>query len=282
VLYVAAEGGFGIERRLTAFRLHLGIDAADVPFFILTTAPDLCDPEADTEDLLAEIKHLAPSVGLIVLDTLSRVMAGGNENASDDMGALVRNCDRIREETGAHVMLVHHTGKDAAKGARGHSLLRAATDTEIEVKRDPQTKIITATMTKQRDGEVGQVYGFRLDPVEIGEDQDGDPITSCVIEPVEVDNMRGKTQGTKLTSDQELLMREIQNMAIDERHTSGEHYRLPLKAVVQRALVVGIDSNGKDRKRPYAVLKRLQVKGLIEREDESIILRKSYLVPISD
>jgi RecA-family ATPase len=70
---------------------------------------------------------------MIVLDTLSRVIAGGNENAPDDMGQLIGNCDRIRAEARAHVMLVHHTGKDEARGARGHSSLRAATDTEIEV-----------------------------------------------------------------------------------------------------------------------------------------------------
>jgi RecA-family ATPase len=51
-------------------------------------------------------------------------MAGGNENAPDDMGALVRNIDRLRAETGAAVLLVHHTGKDTSRGARGHSLAR--------------------------------------------------------------------------------------------------------------------------------------------------------------
>jgi hypothetical protein len=83
-------------------------------------------------------------IRLVVVDTLSRAMAGGNENAPDDMSAFIRNIDRIRQETGAHVLIVHHCGKDAAKGARGHSCLRAATDTKIELSHDTDTGMASA------------------------------------------------------------------------------------------------------------------------------------------
>jgi RecA-family ATPase len=58
----------------------------------------------------------------VVIDTLSRALAGGNENAPDDMGALVINTDKVRQLTGAALIYIHHSGKDAALGARGHSL----------------------------------------------------------------------------------------------------------------------------------------------------------------
>src|SRR5690606_1496170 len=114
-------------------------------------------------------------VGLIVVDTLSRALAGGDENASTDMGALVRNVDALRRKVRAHIMLVHHSGKDRAKGARGHSLLRAATDTEIEISKGE------IVVTKQRDIDGSFSRGFVLEPVEIGRDAEGDPVTSCTI-----------------------------------------------------------------------------------------------------
>ncbi|WP_413207000.1 helicase RepA family protein [Rhodospirillum sp. A1_3_36] len=181
VVYVAAEGGFGARNRLAAFRQHHRI-AGRIPFALLGASLDLLDPDADTGPLIEQLTGLAESpVRLIVLDTLSRVIAGGNENASEDMGALVRNADRIRSETGAHVMFVHHSGKDRAAGARGHSLLRAATDTEIEVTRDKGLGLSCAKVTKQRDMETKGEFAFSLEAVTVGQNTRGKPVTSCVV-----------------------------------------------------------------------------------------------------
>lgn len=185
VIYVAAEGAFGIANRVAAYRQHHRVDESP-PFFVLPVAIDLCDPHADTADFIATVleacERFEIEPGLIVLDTASRVMAGGNENAPDDMGAFVQNCDRIREATGAHVLIIHHSGKDTTKGARGHSLLRAATDTEIEVTRDEEGTA-TATVTKQKELPTRGAFSFNLTVVEIGHDEDGDEVTSCVVTP---------------------------------------------------------------------------------------------------
>jgi RecA-family ATPase len=74
-----------------------------------------------------------------------------------DMTSFVRNMDTLRQTTGAHLMVVHHTGKDAARGARGHNSLRAATDTEIEVQID-EDGTRSAMVTKQRDHAGGESY----------------------------------------------------------------------------------------------------------------------------
>jgi hypothetical protein len=232
-LYIAAEGGFGIERRLKAFRIHHNVDVSGASFFVLPTAPDLCDPDADTTELLAEIKRLAPSIGLIIVDTLSRVMAGGNENAPDDMGALVWNCDRIREETGAHLLLVHHTGKDIARGARGHSSLRAATDTEIEVARDVQTKVVAATVMKQRDGEIGLTFAFRLDAIEVGEDQDGDRITSCVVMPEDAEAI-SKDRARKVTGQPKVALELLRSAIAEAGEQAPTSNHIPRTARVVR------------------------------------------------
>lgn len=182
VLYVAAEGGLAAKRRVRALREKYG--AAGGRFKLVVSPVNLRDPNADIGPLLELIAGLAERPVLIVIDTLSRAMAGGDENSSVDMGALVAAFDAIRAATGAHLIVVHHTGKDAAKGARGHSLLRAATDTELEV---ADGRI---SATKQRDLEGAWASGFRLEVRVLGMDADGDPVTSCTVQLGDVAEVR--------------------------------------------------------------------------------------------
>ena len=58
------------------------------------------------------------NTALIVVDTLARSMGAGDENTAKDIAMFIRNCDLLRQSTGAHVMLIHHTGKDEGRGAR--------------------------------------------------------------------------------------------------------------------------------------------------------------------
>lgn len=174
VAYVAAEGGNGAKKRLVALREKY--PDANPDFVLLPASVDLRRPDADLAPLVTALHGLGGSVALLVIDTLSRAMAGGDENSSVDMGALVKNFDALRSAIApAHLMVVHHTGKDKAKGARGHSLLRAATDTEIEV----ADGVIAAT--KQRDMDKSWTSGFALEVVQLGVDADGDVITSCTV-----------------------------------------------------------------------------------------------------
>ncbi|WP_158625898.1 AAA family ATPase [Arsenicitalea aurantiaca] len=176
VLYVAAEGGAGARKRAAALLRRYPETSANVDFHLHLSSLDLLRPDADLQPLIATIKALDRPLVLLVVDTLSRVMAGGEENGSTDMGAMVKHFDQIRKATGAHVLVVHHSGKDQARGARGHSLLRAATDTEIEIT-DGQIEV-----TKQRDVDKSYRTAFMLVPVELGVDAEGDAVTSCTIE----------------------------------------------------------------------------------------------------
>lgn len=189
VIYCALEGAFGIRNRVAAFAKHHNLDGQDIPFAIIPVALNIMDPDADTERLITAIQEAAAKLGvpvaLVVMDTLSRAIAGGNENSPEDMGALVANSDRIRQVTGAHIAWVHHSGKDQAQGARGHSLLRAATDTEIEISRPDTESPSTARVTKQRELEIDGTFTFGLHRIELGLNQRGKPVTSCVVEPAE-------------------------------------------------------------------------------------------------
>lgn len=171
VLYIAAEGGGGIKKRIAALRQRPG---ATVPrdFYLSAASIDLRRPDGDVAAIIEAARSIG-RVGLIVIDTLSRALAGGDE--TKDMGALVVNIDRIRQATGAHVLLVHHSGKDLTKGARGSSELRGAIDTEINIEGG------VIRVTKQRDLEFGGDISFEIRGVAIGTDADGDVVTSATV-----------------------------------------------------------------------------------------------------
>jgi len=207
VLYLAAEGGRGIANRIAALRQHTGVTEASLA--LRRGGLDLLKSEADLQavyDFCAEIHERYPDrPRVIVIDTLSRVMAGGDENGPADMTQFIKNVDLIRERTGAHICIVHHSGKDAARGARGHSSLRAATDTEIEIEEPGEDS--TARMardTKQRDYSSHKEFAFALEVVNLGFDQDGDDVTTCVV--TEADAGEVKRAKKKPTKNQKLIL----------------------------------------------------------------------------
>ena len=79
-----------------------------------------------------EVVVEAGPLAIVVIDTLNRVMPGGDENSSEDMGAVIAAAKLIEREFDCVVLFVHHSGKDEAKGSRGHSSLKGATDAEID------------------------------------------------------------------------------------------------------------------------------------------------------
>lgn len=175
VLYVAAEGGMLFANRLAA---------VNAEFMVLQAPLVLGGRNCNAPAIAQVIKRLSAAHGefaLIIFDTLARVMAG-DENAAPDVAALVRAVDTLRRATGSHIMLIHHSGKDVTKGARGHSALRAAVDTEIELTKSKETGERMARATKQRDMACDAECLFQLQQVQLGQDQDGDPVTSCIIE----------------------------------------------------------------------------------------------------
>lgn len=182
VVYVVAEGAGGFRDRMDAYAQFHGIDLASFDIGVIADSPNLME-KADVKDLLLALAAHGKA-DIIVIDTLAQSMPGGNENAGEDMGRVLAHCKALHRVTGALVMLIHHSGKDAARGARGWSGLRAAADVQIEVVRSGDDR--AAVIDKQKDGGgEGDEYGFKLQTVTIGEDEDGDAITSCVLHHVD-------------------------------------------------------------------------------------------------
>lgn len=186
VIYLASESPRSVYSRLQAYKHY---HQCDVPNFAIVPEPiNLWVNDEDTDLLIEEINALVESTGnkaaLIIGDTLARMSAGANENSGEDMGSVIARFDRIRHETGAHFMMIHHSGKDQSRGARGHSSLRAAVDTEIEVQDSKDGKFAQVTKQRDLDGK-GKRIGFRLHPIQIGANRWNSPATMCVVLPAD-------------------------------------------------------------------------------------------------
>lgn len=180
VAYVVAEGQGGFRDRVDAYCRENNVTPGTFPFHVLGAAPNMM-LNADMNELRAQLRKLGP-LAVIYLDTYARVMGDGNENEAKDTNKIIANCEVLHKETGAIVVLIHHSGKDATKGARGSGALRAAADVELEVVRTNKYRAVT--VSKMKDGEDGGEHHFRLNNVTIGVDEDGDARTSCVVEHI--------------------------------------------------------------------------------------------------
>ena len=184
VVYLATESPRSVITRLQAYQQHNRCRLDN--FVVVRTPINLFDGQADAAAVVDLIKSLEDDrqmkCELVIGDTLSRMAAGSNENSGEDMGIVIQHAEHIVREASVHFMAIHHSGKDAARGARGWSGLRAAVDTELEVTAD-DTGNRVIEITKQRDipGK-GERIGFKLLSINLGIGQWGKPRSSCVVE----------------------------------------------------------------------------------------------------
>lgn len=187
VVYLATEGFGSVRKRLKAYKLKHGVSTLDV--VVVRSPVNLYDGEADATLIIDLVRQVEKDRGqkcvMVVGDTMARIASGANENAGQDMTIVMANADRIIHHCRVHFLWIHHCGKDAARGMRGWSGIRAAIDTEIEVV-EGADKERSVEITKQRDGEgKGDRYGFTLDAVQIGTNKWGVPVTSCVVRSID-------------------------------------------------------------------------------------------------
>ncbi len=178
-VYAALEGRAGIQRRVQAWERHHERAFPENVRFMFESFK-LTEPT----DVLALGRAVEAYGGaeVIVLDTLNRATPGAEENSSVDMGLAIEAAQQLQALTGGLVLLVHHAGKDSTKSMRGHTSLFAAMDAVIKVTKDDSGRREWSA-EKVKDGEDGEAHQFRLHVVELGQDEDGDTITSCVVTP---------------------------------------------------------------------------------------------------
>ena len=170
VVYINLEGS--MRTRLDALQTDKKRDIPDNVRFVTEPFHILEDVEALAADI--------PEGAVIFIDTLNAASPGLDENSSRDMGLILEAAKKLQQITKGLVVIVHHSGKDASKGLRGHSSLYAAMDAVIEVGRNGDSRYWR--LAKSKEGRDGIRRGFRLKSVGLGYDEDGEPITSCVVE----------------------------------------------------------------------------------------------------
>jgi archaellum biogenesis ATPase FlaH len=203
VLYVCSESTrTRLENRVSALRdmrPELGISRV----YFVPVQLDLLHGEDDIMDVI-EAAAALKDVSMIVVDTLAVTFGGGDENSSEDMSRYVSNMKRIKAETGAAVLMVHHCGKDESRGMRGHSALLGALDAEFSVEKqepaaDWPSRVLKAG--KLREGlSNSDVFAFDLKVRSLGLDPDGDEVSTCVVTPSSVSGgmLRRPSVGTQV------------------------------------------------------------------------------------
>ena len=242
VIYVAAEGGRGVKRRLRAYRSENCLTPEDrLPFVLLPAMINLYAGNDQAEALVVESKHWARTfdcpLELVVIDTLSATTPGADENSSKDIGPVLERCQRIADDLKCAVMIVHHTSA-AGEKARGHTSITANLDSIIRVLKTEaidvdKRAIREAETVKQKDGESGKKWRFVLPAIPVGKDADGDDITSCVVRAPNLEGEPGETEGVadvgiKLSAQCEVFLRAIYKALDDHAETAPVALCLPV------------------------------------------------------
>jgi hypothetical protein len=222
VVYLALEGGHGFAKRVEAWRKrHLADDPGAVPFWLLDAPVDVI---ADRDRLISAVKAQLGEVkpAVVVIDTLNRGL-NGSENEPKYMARFIQASDTIRNAFGCVVIIVHHCGIEGTR-PRGHTSLAGAADAQIAVARGTATDTITVTVEWMKDDEPGEPLTCRLERVELGTDDEGEPITSCIV--VETDNAAAGKR-VKLSAMQKLARDQLKEVAIEMGVRSGGSKHIP-------------------------------------------------------
>ena len=190
-----------------AFRHQLHSELPeDVPFFLQPVTLDLVKDHAELIEVVrATLGGTTPVA--IVLDTLNRSLVG-SESSDTDMSNYVRAADAIRDAFGCSVLVVHHCGINDSR-PRGHTSLTGAADAQLAVKRDGGGNIFV-TVEFMKDGTNGESIASRLEAVEVGTDEDGEPITSCVVVASEACSAKTPKRGKSLSKSAQIALKALQ------------------------------------------------------------------------
>jgi hypothetical protein len=213
VLYVALERANVVARRALAFAREHNLERARLPFTMVRGPLDFRDPKVAGQ-IVAAITDLAKryacKAGLIIVDTVSRALCGGDENSPKDMGQLIANLARIQNGVEVHLLLIHHQPQEKER-MRGHGALLAAVDTTIHVTKTAAGRL--AEVVKSSDHEEGQRIAFGLKSVTVDHDEHGDPVTAPVA--IEQELQAGQSKKAKLSASSKVALNALYEAIIE-------------------------------------------------------------------
>lgn len=226
VVYVTGEGRDQIDARLTAWEQLNAFDG-DAPIYVVPMGVSISDPQwvGHLIDAVQQVTGGA-APAMIWLDTLARTFGAGDENSQKDMNAFIGGMDRLRDTFRCVVGVVHHTGKEDAKGLRGSSALYAAMDTVVRTDRSAGNLHVTLKNAqphgKQKDAAEFEDIALEAKVVGLGiTDKKGREVTSLALVPAEA---RAKPEAEpkpqRLGSNQEAVLSAIRKAAQSDQALS--------------------------------------------------------------
>jgi hypothetical protein len=265
VFVLAGEGHNGLSRRFQAWSMANAVSLDGVPLFVSRTAAALTDLQsaecvAVAVDELAEMKGVTPA--LIIVDTLARNFGPRDENSTADMNAFIAHIDvQLRRRWRCAVMIVHHSGKDGARGARGSTALRGAVDAEYELSRD-EGGLVRLACRKMKDAEFPPPLAFTIESLQLAlVDADGDPVSGPALRVAEYSESKSRP----LSRDEQLGLDQLSDEWKAFQIWRDDWFFHASQVVASRGKNQG-KQRSKDALRPtfQRVLKSLTEKGLIE------------------
>jgi len=194
VLYIATEGAGTLQSRLAAIARYRGAPER-LPFAWRSDCPLLTDKGAGhvlaryIDDAAAHFSRTYQlPISLIWVDTYITAagLGSGDDNDSAATQKAFNTLRFIANHGRAFVCTVDHYGKVVESGTRGSSGKEGNADTVLATlaERELAGTISQTRMAarKQRDGASGFETPFRPETVELGLDEDGDPITAIVLD----------------------------------------------------------------------------------------------------
>lgn len=182
VLYIASEGSgsFGFRVQAWANARHGGSLIDSEWFRHLGEDVDMLGPE-DLRSLVEAVQEQMPNgVDLMIIDTVARNFGSGDENSTKDMVSFINNVGKLKSILNCAVLVIHHTGKDEAKGGRGSSAMRGALDHEFRLRREDASDRVKLVTTKQKDADEAAPVWLKLGRIEVTHPKTGEVRESLV------------------------------------------------------------------------------------------------------
>ncbi len=267
VIYLASEAPASIRSRMQAIKKYHGCDLENLA--MVPVPMNFYNGDQDAHDVIELVRAIEQIKGkpvrLIIGDTLARMSAGANENSGEDMGPVMARFDQVATATGAALMIIHHNGKDAAKGARGWSGIRAHIDTEIEVIEKEGIRMVN--VTKQRElPSKGEAIYFKLEVVEMGISKFGGAATTCVAIPDDESNAtKPHKKPTKHDENVRTVERAWWSSGAEERNGLPYLSRSALRdLLVKDGMAERTAKNKTEASRPEGIIAQLLNAGTLE------------------
>lgn len=263
VVHVCGEGGDAVKDRISV-ALKGAKDASD--YLVIKKRINLGDVGQISEfirDLRAYLEEIGERVSLIIVDTLIHAIGDHNENSSNEMAQVIAGAQEVAEAFEAHVLLIHHTGREEDRGGRGSSAIRSNVDSEFTVRNDQDTNEAVLTTTKQRNIEGGLRFTYSLRKVLLGYDEEGEERTTVIADLMDGSQSKGGKTKVHFSPKQLAILSSMTAAKVCGR------MQIPTKDLLPLVAIQDWSSNSEQAAQLSSfrtVLSAMEKKGMIESE----------------